>query len=286
MIIRDPVDRAISQYYFFEHPTLSDTDRQSALLSINEDALLSSETVFRHSLANELRLVGYASFPAKMQQTIQELDIMILDRFDESLVLRSFYWGWQLEELLYIKLNTCNSTRWDGHFAFCRPASTISPELRRQIELLSLPDLFLYHEAVKIHKAAIKAIPPDVWSSTLNTFRDMLQRLEAVCSAYPENHTPNDLFRLHALFQGRGSPTIEKIADSPETYCPLFRMDDMSIEAAARLIYSEVPSSLSRSRASSSHSVILVSPALSLFIVLVSLIIFQTSISFPFNCVP
>ena len=219
-VLRDPFRRTASDLVYYHHPS-----ERSAVLKVSDlrgvDESL-NEGHWRRP-AHELRLLNVAAKEAIA--AIDDVDVLLLESIDESLVLRHFAWGWPLEELIYIKTNSCNGQRWDGKWVPClemTPGADLDAlfaKIRPHVER----DLLIYKRALEHHQAAIALVEPSLWQATLSRFRAMNQQVESICKEFPQVKG----IRVKASIlqiRGGGTPTLNQIAQNPEQYCPLFGM--------------------------------------------------------------
>src|SRR3989338_4048989 len=225
----------MSQYFYYVEPYRSaHLGRQKPLLDAAlQESILQSPWTFR--MMPHLELGLHSSSPSHLRPQIESMDLLVMERFDESLVLRHFLWGWPLEDFLYIKTNSCNGPRWDGRLVMCAPSAKTEPNFAKKIEEKSVYDLFVYREAVRAHESAIALIPEELWIAALQKFTIMNAQVQKIC----KDARPMTVSQLRESFQmikRNGVPNVEQIQKNKNVYCAFFLMGDEDIENSVRAI--------------------------------------------------
>jgi hypothetical protein len=64
---------------------------------------------FRHLVQNSSQV------PEWMRTVFPRFDVFVIaEMWDESMVMLKDVMGWELEDVLYLKRNSCGRNRWDG----------------------------------------------------------------------------------------------------------------------------------------------------------------------------
>lgn len=223
-IVRDPVARAISHWYYFQEPSSDQSLEKRSSAEYALRALRSKN--FLDNVAKDLLISGRSNFETIIRD-IDNFDLLILERFDESLVLRHFFWGWKLEELLYLKVNSCGSNKWDGKLVLCPPASLKDnwpQDLAERIVYSTPIDSLIYQRALEVHEAAILMVQPEVFQNAFTKFQQMQRTWQNACSGPEIPHLLNvtTVYQLLSGERRKGFPSFTALISDPIKYCPIF----------------------------------------------------------------
>jgi len=184
-IIREPISRALSAYDYYIAPV-----GISRRLSL-KDALVGG------SLRSVTERLGIHSEPdLNWFMTVAMKDfsiILILEKFDESLLLMKRLFHWTLEDILYVKMfDSCqDQVRYDGRKIVCRKSLTDNGITMEMIEeakktpQLQL-ELKLYNESLNRLNTMLSQQKEDFWEE-LKLFKRKLQWLNEKCKPFARN---------------------------------------------------------------------------------------------------
>ena len=229
-IIRDPFARELSALFYF-YPTKIEKfiENDPNAETSNDEKIWNTISSMVHfntrSFADDLRLTQ--SSPSELISQLNDMDILILEHLDESLVLRHFLWNWPLEAFLYLKNSkSCNSEKFNGNYVRCPPKDIPHSIVQTFKASLSI-EQNIYDHALATHKNAIASIPSHLWLSTLANFKLMKQTLADICRDIVEINLEHERF---FLLRGQGHPTISQISENPELYCSFFWLEEFPLE--------------------------------------------------------
>lgn len=158
-MLRNPVDRVISHYYYH---LKSETDRFHALAANNP--IETWVTLSFDANNDHVQFIsGKHGIPSEkeFQQALRNLHqfgfVGIYERFDESMVLLKYYAGFKNVFYNYTKSVVGRPKMHD-----------LTPEVIEKIKEYNKYDLLLYEEGKKIFENQIKRAGPDFWKEVKN----------------------------------------------------------------------------------------------------------------------
>ena len=203
-IVRHPRERYLSAYKYFWEPFYGNKFNiflgdQRYINQQSRDFGIHNATVMNNFLAP-------GGFLSKMGP------VLITERFDESLVLMKRAFGWEMHDLLYIRLlDSCNSLRnHAGKLVKCDPPSEAQlPAYSARIDQNNDLDTILYDVMVKRHEDEVRK-----QDSSFAEEVELLKRLREKLSDYCRSEA--------ILFNANREQFMQSI-----TFCTQYVLDDL-----------------------------------------------------------
>ena len=190
-ILRNPVTQFESSFFYFEFDRvlrLKDSPDPIRLFMKYPDEYLYNITLVINDFPETINLLQSGMFydlgqdfleveeDDVIQKRISEMEsefrlVMIMEYFDESLVLLKIEMCWNLEDILYIKQNQRKKTN----------SQRMSEELRDRILQWNRADSMLYNHFNRTLWQKIEALGDTFWDQ-LRQFKSMNQEIRRVCA--------------------------------------------------------------------------------------------------------
>lgn len=190
-IIRHPVTAFISAWNFYQYSYQGEKDLQVIVDSLPAGVENLPDDFLPYVSRNiviELCPVIYERWrhipdDSSCRQTLDDistgmLQVLILERFDESLLLMMREFGWQLEDILYVPMKIT------GH-----SVHQLSTLQMRKISSWLMDPLVLYQHSLKVLEHRINS-QDDQFQEQLATYRQLLNQYEQDC----QNPSPEQQF--------------------------------------------------------------------------------------------
>ncbi len=173
-ILREPLTRLISAYNYFYLPSEDKGNFAAFLRSENKEYLC--------GMSSDLAINNLEQLDLFMKDHYSQFFFLILEYFDESLLLMKNRFGWSLEDILYIPIqDSCNGTRpFDKKRILCDKSMLDNPTLLERARDINYLDQQLYDRARADLERTLKLQPASFWRE-LATFKAMLVSLRQLC---------------------------------------------------------------------------------------------------------
>lgn len=136
--VREPIDREISAHFFFgQFPAGLDTRRYEQMIL---ERIRKRAPVYR--MHADLRIDARDSPRQRreLEDFERRFDIVVTERFDESMAMVAQLYNWPLSDVAYGRANSCgHESRWKGNILACPPKDW-SDEFMRKLNA-SIPDV-------------------------------------------------------------------------------------------------------------------------------------------------
>jgi Galactose-3-O-sulfotransferase len=188
-IVREPISRHLSDFYYHFAPSRTNGSTADAVHALIDQ----EERLFDMALALDVNASGSGDAAAAAaaedkRRVAQRLDmfqaVLVLERFDESLVMMKRKFQWAMEDLLYLPVNEgCGNVRpWDGKEIKCplRREDLSAGQVERLNCLLAI-DRLIYDEANRRLDAYVAKVGKDAFAEEVDSLRQVLQRFEEIC---------------------------------------------------------------------------------------------------------
>ncbi len=217
-ILREPLSRLISAYNYFYLPSEDKGNFEAFLRSENKEYLC--------HMSNDLAINNLEQLDRFMKDHYSQFFFLILEHFDESLLLMKNRFGWSLEDILYIPIqDSCNGTRpFDKKRVGCDKSMLADPTLLERARDINYLDQQLYDRARADLERTLELQPASFWRE-LATFKAMLVSLRQLCKGQQQRGVPAEcqVFLMNDLeYENAISPfgTILKFSPVRITYGP------------------------------------------------------------------
>lgn len=195
-ILRSPMDQFMSNFMFFKHD-----DKVKKKMKLNDDTStdetvrkllqsLPNNTITCNNIINPMSFdLGFSQFlqlhsesdPGdQITKFIEYLDrefdyVMIMDKFDESLVLLKQLLGWNIDDIAYIRRMSRSVRRRDI-------SNKLSPKTIELLKYHNKVDVMIYgHFLQKFDTLLKKSIPPKELNSNLSNLKSLQTDLVETC---------------------------------------------------------------------------------------------------------
>lgn len=206
-ILREPVSQYVSSFYYFEidkilglqhrenplEEFLKDPDKHLFSLSIRKGDLPDVVNLMQSGMMYDLgydflEFVNKSLLDNAIQRLQNELDlVLLLEYFDESLVLMMREFCWDFDDILYIKMNAMKYRR-----------SKLSSSARKKILKMNEADVALYDYFNKTFWARVKKYGKDFWDDVAE-FRQRNAEMLRICSP---REVEEKAFRINVTIKG------------------------------------------------------------------------------------
>lgn len=222
-IVRDPVDLFISMWDYYDFSTAFKMDletfasKKSKAFKKRTDRMVKKQEGHNMMLADFGLPVGsldneYA-VAAKIAQIETNFDlIMVMERFDESLVLLRELLCWDWDDMTYLKLNSWQDTR----------RSPLSPEGRARLKAWLWGDYMLYNHFKKRFDETVRKYG-DNMEHDLKKLRSLSQDIEMNCIKGVVKSS-----ELTGIFKMWGQHMVGYRVDELNKKCVNHAIDEMS----------------------------------------------------------
>lgn len=218
-ILRNPVHRYISAFHFFWEP-YTQIKTMKYFLRFREYKNQQSEDF---GLYTEAQMDEFLNSPKGMMNHFGH--VLILEHFDESLVLMKRKFGWNLEDILYIRLTeTCGGKPSNPETGGkCEPENEYDQETLEKIQEANNLDIMLYNAYLKKFKEELES-QDESFGEEVSVFRRMLKDLKEFCEKEKPymDKTPHQCTRYYlndleyeAIIQ-KGKGYANQILDFPQ----------------------------------------------------------------------
>lgn len=186
-IVREPIARHLSDYYYHFGPSEANGTTLQGVTSVVEQG----KRTFDLAKALDLNETGNPVQDAQM--TIRKLDlfevILVMERFDESLVMMKQKLNWSIMDLVHLPVNVgCGGVRpWDGRSIKCPLSRDMlnASQLERLEKLLAV-DQIIYIEANRRLDDYLKHNKEQV-EHDLTELRTLNDKLRQMCIEAPSS---------------------------------------------------------------------------------------------------
>ena len=181
-IVREPLERMISAVYYyrsFEVRHLKAIPKDNFISELITNPEKYEPRAFSRTKNSMARDFGFnsntkESDTGEIQKTLEFLDrefklVLVVERFDESLVLMKRYLGWKMSDILYIPSN-----------AFKHPKVNITNKQRAKHKRTCFLDYAIYSYFSKVFDAKVQKEGP-MFEFEVAHFRYMLQKTRDFC---------------------------------------------------------------------------------------------------------
>ena len=180
-IVRDPVDLFISMWDYYDFSTVFKMDLETfATNTSNAFKIRTDRKVKKHEGHNMMladfglpvgSLDNESAVAAKIAQIEADFDlVMVMEQFDESLVLLKEQLCWDWSDITYFKLNSWQDTR----------RSSLSPEGRARLKTWLWGDYWIYEHFKKRFVSAVRKYG-DNMEHDLKILRSLNQDIKMDC---------------------------------------------------------------------------------------------------------
>jgi hypothetical protein len=173
-VVREPRHRLVSSLLYYKPPPPEMIGDDEALLRYIDAKL--------PSMSKALLPVSDWTLAALVRE-FDPLVLLVLERFDESLVMMAMQLGWPLTDVLYVATNQCDHKRgFDGMHVPCPPDAAFDETRRAGAPVGRANERALYVEANRrlgVFIAAHRAL----FARNLATLQAMLRRVHTTCSS-------------------------------------------------------------------------------------------------------
>ena len=229
-ILREPVSQYVSSFYYFEidkilglqhrkdplEEFLKDPDRHLFSLSIRKGDIPDVANLMQSGMMYDLgydflEFVNKSLLRNAIQRLDSELDlVLMLEYFDESLVLMMREFCWDFDDVLYIKMNAMKYKR-----------SKISSRSRKKILKLNEADVALYNHFNKTFWKRIKKYGNEFWEDVAE-FRKRNAEMLVICSP---KEIEEKAFRINVTI--KGLVMGRKVGRFHRPYCKKLMMNEV-----------------------------------------------------------
>ena len=206
-ILREPVSQYVSSFYYFEidkllglqhrknplEEFLKDPDKHLFSLSIRKGDLPDVANLMQSGMMYDLgydflEFVNRTLLDNAIKRLESELDlVLLLEYFDESLVLMMREFCWDFDDILYIKMNAMK---------YKRPK--LSSNARRRILKMNEADVALYHHFNRTFWKKVKKYGKEFWGDVAE-FRRRNANMVKICSP---REVEEKAFRINVTIKG------------------------------------------------------------------------------------
>jgi len=225
-ILRDPMSRYISSLHYFWEPYVS--------LKSTKNFLRFRE--YHNQQCADLGIttdMGVNDF-LRPGGNNEQFFVLILERFDESLVLMKRYFNWELEDILYIKLlESCDGGKnWDGLPIKCDKDKKYDRSVLQQIQDVNRLDQRVYDFFLKKLAERI-AQEGQSFQDELRTFKQMVSDLSFHCNTEKNWRKKQNQHYLHQQKQLKEGFSLEGGGEDQyyNTPCTQYLFNDVQYEA-------------------------------------------------------
>lgn len=223
-IVRDPVSRYFSDFYYHFYPVESNmTTRENAteLLHWYIDEGRSLFSLERALAINDTRATNPKMNDMEVVSTkLAIFDIvLILERLDESLIMMKRLFGWKIKDVVSLPVNQgCGRFRpWNGHKVICPVGKeSLNSTYRERLKKLLRMDQLIYDQSMQKLDALIAQQDPHEFQQDVLELRRLNQQLEQQClndqqeNENEDHHQTNPTCLLYSI--GDHPSGYEKLA--------------------------------------------------------------------------
>jgi hypothetical protein len=172
-ILREPVRRYLSSFHYYNQP----------VNHAFHDFLTWKE--YNNRMVLDFGVFNKTDLDIFMQQYYSQFFFLITEKLDESLVLLKRTWHWDLEDILYLKLNdgcAAGFRDFDRKPMRCVPsADNLTQNELQQMRDNNQLDLALYERALGDFNRKLEAQPESFWEE-LKLFKKIRLDLQSMCT--------------------------------------------------------------------------------------------------------